>query len=103
MLLAHIASGSTGDSRSGVMSAGLAFSQIPPGDLDIAVVGQLAATNLPFGDEFERGLVKMVGFEAPFRRGGLRKQNLEYPSGKSHHALIFTDTMSSSTSIRSPS
>ena len=51
----------------------------------------MAATNLPLGDEFERGLVKMVGFEAPFRRGGLRKQNLEYPSGNSHIALIVAD------------
>ena len=67
------------------------LAQIAPGDFDIAVVGQLAATNRPFGDEFERGLVKMVSFEAPFRRGGLRKQNLEYPSGNSHIALIVAD------------
>jgi hypothetical protein len=46
------------------------LAQIAPGDFDIAVVGQMPATNLPLGDEFERGLVKMVGFEAPFRRGG---------------------------------
>ena len=29
------------------------LAQIAPGDFDIAVVGQLAATNRPFGDEFE--------------------------------------------------
>ena len=62
------------------------LAQIAPGDFDIAVVGQLAATNLPFGDEFERGLVKMGGFEASFRRGGLREHCLEYPSGNSHIA-----------------
>jgi len=35
--------------------SGLAFSQIAPGDLDIAVIGQLAATNLALCDEFEPG------------------------------------------------
>ena len=52
----------------------LPFPQIAPGDFDIAVVGQMVATNLPLGDEFDPGPVKMVGFEAAFRRGGLRKQ-----------------------------
>jgi hypothetical protein len=45
--------------------------QIATGDLDIPIVGQLPAANLPFGDEFEPRPVKMVGFEAPFGRGGL--------------------------------
>jgi hypothetical protein len=42
-------------------------------DLDIAVVGKLAAVHLPLGDEFEPGAMKMVGFERAFRRGGLWK------------------------------
>jgi hypothetical protein len=33
----------------------------------------------------------MVGFEAPFRRQGLRKQDLEDASGNAHHALILDD------------
>ena len=57
-------------------------------DLDIAVVGQLTATNLPFCNEFEPSPMKMVGFEASFRRGGLREQYLEHPPGNSHLALI---------------
>jgi hypothetical protein len=44
------------------------FPQIATGDLDVAVLGQLPAANLPFGDEFEPGAVQVVGFEAPFRR-----------------------------------
>ena len=40
------------------------------GDLDIAVIGQLLTADFALGDEFEPGPVKMVGFEAPFRRGG---------------------------------
>ena len=35
--------------------------------------------------------MKMVGFEASFRRGGLREHCLEYPSGNSHIALIVAD------------
>ena len=34
--------------------SGFAFTQIATGDLDIAVVGQLPAANLPLGDQFER-------------------------------------------------
>jgi hypothetical protein len=40
--------------------------------------GQLAATNLPLGDQFKPGPMKMIGFEASFRRGGLWKQDLEH-------------------------
>jgi hypothetical protein len=50
------------------------FLQIAAGNLDIAVVGQLAATELPLGDQFESGSVKVVGFEAAFRRRGLGKR-----------------------------
>jgi hypothetical protein len=67
------------------------FSQIATGDFDIAVVGQLPAANLPFGDDFESAAVKVVGFEAPFRRAGFRKQDLEDAPGNPHDALIFAD------------
>jgi hypothetical protein len=53
------------------------FPQIATGDFDIAVVGQLPAANLPLSDEFEPSPVKVVGFEAAFRRRGLGKQDLE--------------------------
>ena len=48
------------------------FPQIATGDLDIPIVGQLPAANLPFGDEFEPGPVEVIGFEAPFRREGFQ-------------------------------
>jgi hypothetical protein len=43
------------------------FPQIATGDLNIPVVGQLPAANLPLGDDFEPCPVKVIGFEAPFR------------------------------------
>ena len=46
-----------------------AFTQIAPGDLYIAVVGQLPPPKVPLGDEFEPGPVKMVGFHTSFRYG----------------------------------
>jgi hypothetical protein len=67
------------------------FSQIATGDLNIPIVGQLPAPNLPLGDEFKPGPVQMVGFEAPFRRAGFRKQDLEDAPGNPHDALIFAD------------
>ena len=67
------------------------FLQIATGDFDITVVGQLPAANLPLSDEFEPGSVQVVGFEAPFGRGGLRNQDLEDTSGNAHYALIFAD------------
>jgi hypothetical protein len=51
------------------------FPQITARDLDIAVVGQLPSPKFPLGDEFEPGPVKMVGFEAAFRREGLSESS----------------------------
>jgi hypothetical protein len=51
--------------------SGFAFAQISARDFEVAVVGQLPPPKLPFSDQFETGSVKMVGFEAAFRRGGL--------------------------------
>jgi hypothetical protein len=36
-------------------------------------------------NKFEASPMKMVGFEAPFRCGGLRKQDLEDTPGNAHH------------------
>ena len=41
---------------------GFPFPQVATGDLDISIVGQLPAANLPLGDEFEPGPVQVVGF-----------------------------------------
>jgi hypothetical protein len=70
---------------------GLPFPQIATGDLDIPIRGQLAATNLSLGDEFEPSPVKMVCFEAPFGRRGVWKQDLKDAPGNAHHTLIFAD------------
>jgi len=39
--------------------------------------------------EFDPGSVEMVGFELPFRRGGVGKQDLEHTSRNANDALIF--------------
>jgi hypothetical protein len=62
------------------------FPQIATGDLDVPIVRQLPAENLPFGDEFEPGPVEVIGFEAAFRRDGLCKQDLEYAPRNTHDA-----------------
>jgi hypothetical protein len=64
------------------------FPQIATGDLDIAVVGQLPPPKFPLRDEFEPGSVKVVRFEAAFRRGGLWKQGLEHAPRYANDAFI---------------
>jgi hypothetical protein len=58
------------------------FSQIATGDLNITFVGQLPPPNLPLGDEFEPGPMKVVGLDAAFRCGSLTNQDLENARGK---------------------
>ena len=83
---------SPGDNQSGVLLVGLPLPHIATSDLDVAIVGQLPPSNLPLCDEFEAGPVKVVGFEASFGRGGLRKQDLEYASRNAHDSLILAHT-----------
>jgi hypothetical protein len=47
-----------------IIRSNLPFPQITIGDLDITVISQLPAANLPLSHEFEPGAMKMVGFEA---------------------------------------
>jgi hypothetical protein len=63
--------------------------EIATGNLDIAINGQLPPPKFALGDEFEPGSVEMVGFEAPFRRGGLWEQDLEHAPGNANDAFIF--------------
>jgi hypothetical protein len=56
-----------------------AFPEISPGNFDIAIVGQMPATHLAFGYQFESGPLKMVGFEAPLGCRALRQQTLKDP------------------------
>jgi hypothetical protein len=41
-----------------------ALSQITPGDLDVAVFGQLPAAELALSDPLETGSLEIVGFDA---------------------------------------
>jgi hypothetical protein len=63
-----------------------AFSEISAGDFDIAIVGQLPATHLAFGYQFE-----IVGFEAPLGCRALREHALKDPPADAHNASIFAD------------
>jgi hypothetical protein len=67
------------------------FPQVTTGDFDIAAIGQLAATKLPLGDEFEPGPVKVVGFQTPLGCWGLIEQGLEHAPGDAHCAFILAD------------
>jgi hypothetical protein len=67
--------------------SGFAFTEITAGDLHIAIVRKLAATKFPLGDQFEPTPMKMVGFEAAFRRGGLWKEGLEHAPGHANDAF----------------
>jgi hypothetical protein len=86
------------------MRSGFPLPQIATGDLDVGVVGLLAATDLSLGDEFEPGSVKVIGFEASFRSRGLGQQNLEHAPGNPHHTLIFAhaDAKLDGVSVRVP-
>jgi hypothetical protein len=70
--------------------SGIPFTEISAGDFDVAVLGQLPATDLPLRDEFEPGPMKIIGFQAPFRCRGLVKKRLEYAPTGTHDAFILT-------------
>jgi hypothetical protein len=67
------------------------FPKISAGDFDIAIVGQMPATHLAFGYQFEPSPLKMVGFEAPLGCWACREQPLKDPSADAHNASIFAD------------
>jgi hypothetical protein len=47
--------------------------QVPPANLDIPILGQLAATQLPLSDALEPGPLEVVCLDAPLRGGPLRQ------------------------------
>src|ERR1700730_13438359 len=51
--------------------------QVATGDLDIAVFGQLALTDLTLGDAFEACSLQIIGLDAPLRGRPLRQQALK--------------------------
>src|SRR6266481_2409271 len=58
-------------------SGGRTLSQVATGDLDIAVFGQLALTDLTLGDAFEACSLQVIGLDAPLRGRPLRQQALK--------------------------
>jgi hypothetical protein len=70
--------------------AELAVSQIAPGDLDVAVLGQLPATHLPLRDQFEPGPIEIIRFEASLGRRALVEETLEDAPGHPNNALVLT-------------
>jgi len=49
------------------------LAQVPPADLDIPILGQLAPSQLPLGDALEPGSLEVVRFDAPLRGRPLRE------------------------------
>jgi hypothetical protein len=46
--------------------------QVAPADLDIPILGQLVATQLPLGDALEPGSLEVVRLDTALRGGPLR-------------------------------
>src|SRR5436190_2107304 len=69
----------------------LAFAQIAPGDLAVAVLGQLSPSQLPFDRQLEAGPLEMEGFEATLRCRGLIEQSLEDPPSNADRALVLAE------------
>jgi len=69
----------------------IAFAEVAPRDLDIAVIGQLTATDLPFSYQFEPGPVQMVGLETACRGRGLAEQRPERAAMHAYNALVLPD------------
>jgi hypothetical protein len=84
--------------------SGFASPKIAARDLGVAVIGQLSAANLPLSDEFEPGTMKVIAFEAAFRRRGLINRRLEDAPGNPNHPLIVAhpDSELDGVSFRAP-
>jgi len=51
--------------------SGVPLPHIAASDLDVAILGQLAAANLPLDDQFEPRPVNIIGFDAALWGGGV--------------------------------
>lgn len=74
--------------RVDVMRPDFPLPQIATCDLDIAVVSQLPPPQFALGDQFDRGPVQVVGFEAARECGPLWKQDLEHAPGHANDPVI---------------
>ena len=52
--------------------------QVPPADLDIPILGQLAPSQLPLSNALEPGPLKVVRLDAALGSGPLREQALKH-------------------------
>jgi hypothetical protein len=68
-----------------------ALAQIAPGDLDIAVIGQLAPAQFPLGGKLETGPPEVVSLQAAFRGHRAIEQALKDLARHARHALVFTN------------
>jgi hypothetical protein len=66
----------------------LAFSEIAARDLDVAIVGQLSATDLSLGDPFEPSAMQVIRFQATFGRWAFVEKGLEDASPDPDNAFI---------------
>jgi phosphate:Na+ symporter len=66
--------------------------QVPPRDLDVGVLGQLATAQLSFGDKFEASSLEGIGLDAPFWRHRAVDEPAEDVTWYADNALVFTDT-----------
>lgn len=65
--------------------------QIAPGDLDVAVIGQLPVPQLALGGPFKSGAVQVIGFDAA--RGGMRPSTSRWKNAPTnpYHALVLAE------------
>ena len=64
------------------------LAQIATSDLDVTVISQLPAAQLPFGDHLEAGALQVERFHAPLGRRRLIEEMLEDPAGDPHRPFV---------------
>ena len=66
----------------------IVLAQIAPRDLNVAVIGQLTSSQLPFNRKLEPGSLDMKGFQATLRRRRLIEHSLEDAPMDAHGAVV---------------
>jgi hypothetical protein len=67
------------------------MTQVPPGDLDVAVFGQLPPTQFALGNPLETGPLEVVAFEAPLRGRALPQKPLKHAPWDPDNAFVLAD------------
>jgi hypothetical protein len=76
------------------MATALANKRTPPfvaGDLDVTIIGQLPAAQLPLHDQLKPRPLEMEGFHALLGRRRLIEELLKDPPGDPHSAFVLAD------------